>query len=450
MFLGVSFLFVAFLDLFHTLSYKGMGVFPQDNPDFATQVWVASRLLESTAILAAPLFLKRNLNLKAIFWLYLILSGTILWLIFYAGFFPVCYIPGKGLTLFKSTSEYIISGIFISGIFHLVKKKDELNYAVYKLLVISITFSIASELAFSRYSQLHDFLNITGHMLKFISVYLIYKAIIQTGLKRPYDLLFKNLNEQKEEINRQKEQLEEANSAQKKFFSIIAHDLKNPFNSLLSSSNLLISEYDHLQIDEAKELIGNVNFAANNLFKLINDLLLWASTQAGGIEYLPAKNDLKLIATQVIALLKLNSDEKGIEVDSEIEEETFAFFDENTITTVLRNLVSNAIKFTNSGGKVTISAEELKNEIRISVNDNGTGIQKDKIENIFRIDKKHTTYGTGGEKGTGLGLILCKEFVEQNKGKLTVKSEFGKGSCFSFTLPADGELTNDISREKSK
>ena len=229
--------------------------------------------------------------------------------------------------------------------------------------------------------------------------------------------------------------LRNVNAMKDKFFSIIAHDLKNPFNAIIGFSNLLYEAYDNFDEKQRKSFIKNICDASENTFKLLQNLLEWSRTQTGTFEYVPEIIDLSIIANENISVLNSNAGSKSIELESTIPYNTIAFADENMTKTIIRNLISNAIKFTNTNGKVTIAAILKDNEVQVSVTDNGIGISKENIFRLFRIDDPFKVAGTANEQGTGLGLILCKEFVEKNGGKIWVESVIGAGSSFIFTLP---------------
>ncbi|MBN1831320.1 MAG: GAF domain-containing protein [Deltaproteobacteria bacterium] len=205
LFAGIAYLFVAGIDLLHTLSYTGMGVFQGYGTDLPTQLWIAARYLESISLLIAPLFLGRPFGVKTVFFIYIGAVTLLLGSIFYWDIFPVCFADGIGLTTFKKISEYLVCLILVGAIALLNKKRGEFDQRVFRLLIASIFLTICSELAFTFYVGAYDFSNMIGHYLKIISFYLIYKAIIETGLVRPYDLLFRNLK-QNEEILRESEE----------------------------------------------------------------------------------------------------------------------------------------------------------------------------------------------------------------------------------------------------
>jgi PAS domain S-box-containing protein len=229
--------------------------------------------------------------------------------------------------------------------------------------------------------------------------------------------------------------LRNVNAMKDKFFSIIAHDLKNPFNAIIGFSNLLYEAYDNFDEQQRKSFIKNICDASESTFKLLQNLLEWARTQTGSFEFIPETIDLSIITNENISVLKSSADNKKIEIKSNIPYNSIVFADENMTKAIIRNLISNAIKFTNEEGKVDISVIKNKNMMQVTVADNGTGISKENISRLFRIDDPFKAPGTANEQGTGLGLILCKEFVEKNGGKIWVESEIGVGSRFIFTLP---------------
>ena len=241
-----------------------------------------------------------------------------------------------------------------------------------------------------------------------------------------------------ERLLQAQEELRQLNASKDKFFSIIAHDLRGPFSGFLGLSELLAEEYKELEPVEISQIAESMNKAAKRLFSFLENLLEWSRTQMGRMEYNPTKLDIFETAIRIIGLFTANADEKGISLESKIEKNTFVVADNNMLNTIVRNLVSNALKFTHSGGKITISADEISdNEIMISVSDTGIGIKAEDIQKIFKIDSKFTTPGTSNEQGTGLGLILCKEFVEKHGGELFIESAVGKGTKFYFNLKKD-------------
>jgi signal transduction histidine kinase len=236
-------------------------------------------------------------------------------------------------------------------------------------------------------------------------------------------------------VKNQNVELHELNATKDKFFSIISHDLKGPLNSLTSFSGLLINHTDSLSKDEIKMLAGDLDKSLKNLFALLENLLEWSRSQTGKIEFTPEQVDILSLLEQNRALLQTQASTKKISIQTLYSKPTRVQVHKQSINTVIRNLISNAIKFTPEGGTITVDAKEDNHMLEMSVKDNGVGMPEEVLGKLFRIDTKHTTKGTANEKGTGLGLILCKDFVEKNGGKIWVESEIGKGSTFHFTIP---------------
>jgi signal transduction histidine kinase len=245
----------------------------------------------------------------------------------------------------------------------------------------------------------------------------------------------KTISLQNDELEQQRKKLYELNASKDKFFSIIAHDLRNPIAGFLNLTEILSDNYSSFSNKESKEFIDIMNQASKQLYNLLENLLQWSRSQTGSIPYEPKEIFLRRIAMNTIDLLMMNIENKKIKVHIKIDNNCQVFADENMITTVIRNLVTNAIKFSNKEGTITLRTDMEDSFVIVSIIDNGVGMTKDDQEKLFRIDQHHTTPGTSDEKGTGLGLILCKEFVERNGGNIWVESDLNKGSAFKFTLP---------------
>lgn len=220
-----------------------------------------------------------------------------------------------------------------------------------------------------------------------------------------------------------------------KFFSIISHDLRSPFNGFLNLTEIFAEQPEALSKDELKSLGAELNKAAQNQYRLLNDLLNWAKIQKDNFVFNPATLNLFEEVNSVFTFYEISAKQKGINLLNEVEENISIYFDHDMLSVVLRNLISNSIKFTESGGYIKVTAKQNGNRVFVSVSDNGTGIKSEDIIKLFRIDHRFTTLGTREEKGTGLGLTLCREIIERNGGKITVESEPGKGSTFNFSLP---------------
>ena len=236
-------------------------------------------------------------------------------------------------------------------------------------------------------------------------------------------------------LRRSETELKELNATKDKFFSIMAHDLKNPIGSFLNLSEVLSTMFDDFSLEEMKDYIEEMYKSSQHLFKLLENLLMWSRAQTGRMDINLEDFDINFIVESNISLMKLNADNKKIELKNDVPKGTMVHADENMVNTIIRNLMSNALKFTHSGGRIVTEANDEGDIIKVSVSDNGVGMGEDTAEKLFRIDSHHTTKGTSDEKGTGLGLILCKEFVNQQGGEIWVNSKEGEGSTFYFTLP---------------
>ncbi|MCK5717103.1 MAG: hybrid sensor histidine kinase/response regulator [Thiomargarita sp.] len=223
------------------------------------------------------------------------------------------------------------------------------------------------------------------------------------------------------------EALKESNATKDKFFSIIAHDLGNLFNGLIGVSRLL-ADHD-IPADNTDEFLQIILRSSENGFGLLQNLLEWSRIQTGKLQAHPISLNLEFVVNHTIQLLQNQAEQKKITILCQIKE-TSVIADEYMLHTVIRNLLSNAIKFTPENGQIEFYTEKTENQIEISIKDSGVGIKSADIDKIFRIDESHSTKGTDGEKGTGLGLMLCKEFVEKNGGTIGVESDFNKGSRF--------------------
>ncbi|BBE20168.1 two-component system sensor histidine kinase [Aquipluma nitroreducens] len=256
---------------------------------------------------------------------------------------------------------------------------------------------------------------------------------IYHGLVVSHDITERRRSEQT--LRENEERLRELNATKDKFFSIIAHDLKSPFNSILGLSNFIIEEmHKKKRFKNLEQYATIIRDSSQRTFGLLSNLLEWSRIQTGRLEFKPEKADIISLIEQEIELLNDSARQKKITIVTELPKRCYEVIDKDMFMTIVRNLISNAIKFTGLDGTIRISVIESEQYIEIAVSDNGIGIKKEHIENLFHIDESQSTPGTQNEKGTGLGLILCKEFVDKHGGKIWVESEPGKGSCFHFTI----------------
>ena len=246
------------------------------------------------------------------------------------------------------------------------------------------------------------------------------------------------------EIKQYEKELLRISEDKDKFYSVIAQYLYNPFNLFHNFTKIMADELDTLSIKEIQKMVVTMSKSATNLYNLLDNMLQYTKINQGKISFQPQKIDLMKISRDTVAILKPNADAKNITINQLMKEEFTVFADLFMLKTILRNLVSNAIKFTNIEGQINISAERTSTEVIISVSDTGIGIAPKYMTKLFNISQIHKTLGTSDEKGTTLGLLLCKEFVGKHGGKIWVESKDGKGSEFKFTLPVNTEQPNEI------
>lgn len=254
---------------------------------------------------------------------------------------------------------------------------------------------------------------------------------------------FVDVTEQKkveQALQESERKLRESNQTKDKFFCIIAHDLRSPFNSILGLSDILYNDFDKYNSEDKKKFIGLMYKSINRVYKLLDNLLIWSLSQRGKIVFNPEEINLYLLSLETIEFLNQAAEDKSIKILYQTHEDICINADKQMLSIIIRNLISNAIKFTPKEGEINIIARLISDKnnnetVEITISDNGIGIPCKVLTKLFDIGCDISTKGTDNETGTGLGLVLCKEFVEKHGGKIWVKSEVGKGSDFKFTLP---------------
>ncbi len=238
-----------------------------------------------------------------------------------------------------------------------------------------------------------------------------------------------------DQIRRQNEELHKMNASKDKFFSIIAHDLKSPFNAIIGFSDILVKQVNNKNYSAVKQYAEIISQSSNKAMDLLMNLMEWSQSQTGHMKFNPENFDMVGLINEMDHLFIDLANHKSLEMNHKLPKKAVVRGDRAMISTILRNLISNAIKYSKPGGVITISASETANGLVVSVADTGIGIPRYRMENLFQIDGSSSTTGTLNEEGTGLGLILVKEFIQENKGKVWVESEEGKGSTFYVLLP---------------
>jgi signal transduction histidine kinase len=447
LFLGAAFLFVGLVDLLHTLAYKGMGVFPGFGANLPTQLWIAARYLEAFSLLLAPLFLHRKLRIGWVFTGYSLVFLLLVLAIFHWGLFPDCYREGAGLTVFKIVSEYVICFILLGAMALLLKERRQFDRDVLRLLVWSIFLTIGAELAFTFYVGVYDLSNLVGHIFKILAYYLIYKALIETGLVKPYNLLFRDLKQSEErlsqvnaeleqkvkEVSLHRAELEAANKELETFSYSVSHDLRAPLRGITGFSRILAEEYAGRLEPEARNLLQRVQEAAQQMAQLIDALLSLSRMMRVELKRQPV--NLSALAATIAADLQRSEPQRRVEFA--ITPNLLVQGDPAMLRAVLENLLGNAWKFT---GKLDQARIEFGNEPEDSapvffIRDNGAGFDSQYAQKLFHPFQR--LHGADEFPGTGIGLATVQRIIKRHGGRIWAEGDPGRGATFYFTLPAD-------------
>ena len=420
LFLGIAYLFVGGVDLIHTLAYKGMGVFTGYNANLPTQLWIAARYMQGFSLLAAPLFLGRRLDHRLVFAGYSAVVLSLFTAIFYIEIFPDCYIEGVGLTTFKKTSEYIICLVLLLSAVALFRKRDEFEKDVFQLLLFSIIATVFSELAFTFYISVYGLSNLSGHFLKLGAFYFIYRAIIETGLMRPYDLIFRDLN-------RTVALLEAANIELEAFSYSVSHDLRAPLRAISGFSGILAKDYSGKLDAEGMRLLDMVRGNALRMGQLIDDLL--ALSRVGRKDIEKQEVDMERLAGET--LQELNERSPGVNISALLR----AKADPALIRQVFINLLSNAVKFTGpvKNPVIEVGSRREGNENIYFVRDNGVGFDMTYACKLFQPFNR--LHGVDEFEGTGIGLAIVSRIIGRHGGRVWAEGKVDGGATFYFTLP---------------
>ncbi|MBE7553285.1 MAG: hypothetical protein HS126_19615 [Anaerolineales bacterium] len=429
--IGLAYLFVSVINIFHTLAYKGMGVFPQYDANLPTQLWIAGQYLNSLSLLAAPLFLSRKFKIHWVLTGYTLITLLLLTAIF-GGIFPDCYVEGIGLTPFKINSEYIISFIYLLAIVLLIQKRGYFDQTVLRLLVFSLVFSTTAELAFTLYFSVYGLSNLIGHLLRIISFYLVYKAIVETGLVRPFNLLFRDLKQNEEILRQYTVQLQERNRELDAFAHTAAHDLKGPLSNISAFVEVLTS-YPDLSESEREDSLKAIRQMAVKMSNIIDELLLLSQVRRVEVQFRPL--DMAAIVNEARGRLAAVIEESHGTI---IVPDTWpaAMGYAPWVEEVWGNYISNALKYGHKPWRVELGATpQSDGMIRFWVRDNGPGLSPEQQAKLFT---PFTQLSSIRATGYGLGLSIVARIIDKLGGQVGVESQGvdGQGSLFYFTLPA--------------
>lgn len=449
LFVGIASLFVAFLDLFHALAYEGMGVFEGPTADLATQYWVAGRSLEAATLLLAPFFLDRRLYARVQMAAFALVTALLVLSISTWRVFPTSFVEGVGLTPFKVWAEYVISASLLVAAVLLFRKRDAFAPAVWRLIVAFLLLSAAAELAFTAYFSVYGGANLLGHLLRVAAAFLLYKAIIETALVEPYDVLLRNLKRSQDRLeeyataleltneelrkseNRLREQaadLMERNEELDAFARTVAHDLKSLVGVILTHARTVTS-IQELPREHASSLLDRIAETASDLAGIVDNLLLLARVRKEEVprHRLDMPDHVMAVQKRLSEMIHAHEAEvylgpawpSAVGYGPWVEE-------------VWANYLTNALKYGGPRPRVELGGAMAENgSARFWVRDHGQGIAEEDRTTLFVPFRR---LGIG--RGHGLGLSIVLQIVDKLGGEVGVESGAGKGSLFWFTLPA--------------
>ncbi len=427
--LGISYLFIALLDLLHTLGYRGMNIFT-DYDYYANQLWIAARMMEALTLSVSLSFVGRVIKIKPsmVFSIYTVLTAIVIYTIFFSSIFPVCFIEGHGQTSFKICSEYVIIVILLYSLFTAFRNRRRFIAGIYRMLNLSIIFTVVSELAFTFYVSNYGFSNMVGHFAKIISFYFLYRAVIQKSISEPYQTIFNELNTRKDELER----VDELKSG---LFSVISHDLSGMFGGITGVVQGLDEDYDQISESERKEYVGELRIAVDTGAILVSNLLEWSRLEMGGAEIKKENCSLKQMLDEAGELLAPYLYAKNLDLKISVEPDVELLIERESFMIIARNILSNAVKFSYQGGSIEVDARQHEDSVFITFRDHGTGMDFDPLKSNRIVHK--SIRGTGNEKGAGLGLTLIKRYTEKLGGTLSIKTAPGEGTGISLELPVN-------------
>lgn len=425
-FIGIAYLFVGFIEFLHMMSYTGMNIFYQHDTNLPTQLWLAMKFMESVSLLIAPFFLGRKMEANKVFISYALVTALVLASIF-SGVFPAAFIDGRGLTPFKVYSEYMIVAILVMSLLLLHRARSQFDDRIYKLLLFSIIATGLAELPFTLYSSPFDILNFAGHVLMVISFYFIYRAIIVTGIEKPYDIIFRDLAKSERELREAKGQAE-------LYIDLMAHDINN-MNQVSMGYLELALESDKLDKESRIEIAHALDHIKSSS-ALISNVRKIQQVKSGMLQQKPI--DVCSLLEEVRAQFSRIPD-KAVAINCSLENKCKVRANE-LLKDVFVNIVGNAIKHGDNDVAINILVSGVRKDgrsyCRVDIEDNGPGIPDEMKADIFNRLKRGDTKA----KGSGLGLYLVKALVNGFEGMVWVEDRVNgdrtKGSRFVVMLPS--------------
>jgi signal transduction histidine kinase len=421
LFIGIAYLFVAGIDILHTLAYHG--VFHNQPANVSTQLWLAARYIQAISLVIAPLFLGRKMKAGLVFTGYAAVVTLVLVVIFRWHTIPWSVIGPASPTRFQDVSEYVISSLLVLSIYMLYRKRGVFDRDVFWLLVFSIVLTIASELSFALFKNPSSFMDFVGHVFRLGAFYLIYKAVIETGLKKPVDLLFRDLKASEARLS-------EANVELEGFAHTVSHDLRGPLSSIAMADAMMKEDAETPVVKEAApEMMHFIDLIDRNVeqsFSLINDLL--ALAEAGREPTKVGSVDISELVRGIIEERSGEITKRGISIEEDDDLGT-VLANPTQMYQLFSNLIGNAIKYNDSEQPV-VEVRHLGDQTdgghRYLVRDNGSGIPLDVMDNVFVPFAK----GKGGDRGIGLATV--DRIVRAYGGEIKAYNE--NGACFEFVI----------------
>lgn len=433
LFLACGYFWIGALDLIHTLVYKGMDVFIEGSGNLSVQFWISARFFEALVLLIAPFATTQKQNEYFLLTIFGVIAAGLAILIF-TGNFPTGFVEGEGLTNFKIYSEYAIDLVLVLALVTLLRYGRDISTGEKALIATSIFMTMCAELAFTFYVDVYGFSNLTGHIFKLFSFWLIFQAVVISHLKEPYAALQKS-----EERSRGLFDMAEAASrAKSEFLRSMSHELRTPLNAVLGFAQILRADPQNRLSPHQIEHIDHILGGGNHLLELVNQVLDLARIEADQLDLsLEDVNASEVVAECVAMAFPLGAP-KGVQIIDEFTggPSTHLRADKLRFKQVLINLLSNAVKYNRQGGTVTVEGRETgKGFLRLSVTDTGIGIAEKDHARVFRMFDRLGLASTLAHEGAGIGLTVTKFLVEHMAGRIGFVSEEGVGSTFWIELP---------------